>query len=49
MGPFSTDEVYVGRDMGGNQWTLSSDAIENYIAGSGDDHHWYTAGSPLGD
>jgi acyl dehydratase len=49
MEPFSSDEVYVGRDMGGNRWTLSAEAIENYIAGTGDDHHWYTGGSPLGD
>lgn len=49
MNPFSSDEVYVGRDMGGNQWTLSSDAIENFIAGTGDDHPWYVGQSPLGD
>ncbi|HZY58947.1 MAG TPA: hypothetical protein VFE56_04245 [Candidatus Binataceae bacterium] len=49
MEPFSSDEVYVGRDMGGREWTLSSDAIENFIAGTGDHHPWYTGGSPLGD
>ena len=49
MDPFANDEVYVGRDMGGNQWTLTSDAIENFIAGTGDHHPWYTGRSPLGD
>lgn len=49
MNPFSTDDVYVGRDMGGKEWALSSDAIENYIAGTGDDHPWYLGQSPLGD
>jgi acyl dehydratase len=48
MEPFSADEVYVGRDMGGNQWTLGPDAIENYIAGTGDHHPWYTGQTPLG-
>jgi acyl dehydratase len=49
MDPFARDEVYVGRDMGGNQWALTSDAIENFIAGTGDHHPWYTGHSPLGD
>jgi acyl dehydratase len=49
MEPFSADEVYVGRDMGGNQWTLASDAIENFIAGTGDHNPWYTGATPLGD
>ncbi len=49
MEPFGSDEVWVGRDMGGNQWTLGSDAVENFIAGTGDDNPWYTGPSPLGD
>jgi 3-hydroxybutyryl-CoA dehydratase len=48
MNPFTNNEVYVGRDMGGKEWSLSSDAIENYIAGTGDDHPWYLGQSPLG-
>ncbi|SRR5579875_1678327 len=48
MGPFSADEVYVGRDMGGNRWTLTPDVIENFIAGTGDHNPWYTGPSPLG-
>lgn len=49
MNPFSSDEVYIGRDLGGKEWALSSDAIENYIAGTGDDHPWYLGQSPLGE
>jgi acyl dehydratase len=50
MKPFSDDEeVYVGRDMGGRQWTLASDAIENFIAGTGDHNPWYVGRSPLGE
>jgi acyl dehydratase len=48
MDLFSTDEVYIGRDMGGHQWTLSSEVVENFIAGTGDHHPWYTGRSPLG-
>jgi acyl dehydratase len=48
MEPFAGDEVYVGRDMGGHQWTLAPDAIENFIAGTGDHNPWYSGGSPLG-
>jgi acyl dehydratase len=49
MEPFARDDVYIGRDMGGNRWTLAPDAIENFIAGTGDHHPWYTGRSPLGD
>src|SRR5689334_4180574 len=45
---FSADEVYVGRDMGGNQWTIAPDAVENFIAGTGDSYPWYTSPSPTG-
>lgn len=48
MRQFKSDEVYVGRDMGGHEWTLSADAVENFIAGTGDNHPWYTGASPLG-
>ncbi len=27
---------------------LRDDAVENYIAGTGDDHPWYRGASPLG-
>jgi acyl dehydratase len=49
MDPMGKDDVYVGRDMGGHQWGLTPDAIENFIAGTGDDNPWYTGRSPLGN
>jgi acyl dehydratase len=45
---FDAKEVYVGRDFGGTDYEISADAIENYIAATGDDHPWYRARSPLG-
>jgi acyl dehydratase len=45
---FQAKEVYVGRDFGGTDYEISTDAIENYIAATGDDHPWYRAASPLG-
>ena len=45
---FEAKEVYVGRDFGGTDYEISADAIENYIAATGDDHPWYRTTSPLG-
>jgi acyl dehydratase len=45
---FDAKEVYVGRDFGGTDYEISTDAIENYIAATGDDHPWYRGVSPLG-
>jgi acyl dehydratase len=45
---YSAGEVYVGRDFGGFAAEITPDAIENYIAATGDDHPWYRAPSPLG-
>jgi acyl dehydratase len=45
---FEANEVYVGRDFGGTDYEIAPDAIENYIAATGDDHPWYRAPSPLG-
>jgi acyl dehydratase len=45
---FEAKEVYVGRDFGGTDYEISADAIENYIAATGDDHPWYRTPSPLG-
>jgi acyl dehydratase len=45
---FDAKEVYVGRDFGGTEYEISADAIENYIAATGDDHPWYRGASPLG-
>lgn len=40
-------EVFVGRDMGGREVTLSPRLIERYAAGTGDNHPWYSAASPF--
>jgi acyl dehydratase len=45
---FEAHEVYIGRDFGGTEYEISADAIENYIAATGDDHPWYRGASPLG-
>jgi len=45
---FDSQEVYVGRDFGGAAYEISADAVENYIAATGDDHRWYREASPLG-
>ena len=45
---FEAKEVYVGRDFGGTDYEISADAVENYIAATGDDHPWYRSASPLG-
>lgn len=41
-------EVYVGRDMGGREVVLTPARIARYIAGTGDNHPWYTGDSPFG-
>ncbi|HUN57211.1 MAG TPA: MaoC family dehydratase [Candidatus Binataceae bacterium] len=46
--PFGANEIYVGRDFGGYEFDITPDAIENYIAATGDDHPWYRGASPLG-
>lgn len=45
---FESKEVYVGRDFGGTDYEIPADAVENYIAATGDDHPWYRGASPLG-
>jgi N-terminal half of MaoC dehydratase len=45
---FGANEIYVGRDFGGYEFDITPDAIENYIAATGDDHPWYHGASPLG-
>lgn len=45
---FEPKEVYVGRDYGGYEFDITDDAIQNYIAGTGDHHPWYRGTSPLG-
>jgi len=45
---FDKNEIYVGRDFGGTEYEITPDAIEGYIAGTGDDNPWYRGPSPLG-
>jgi N-terminal half of MaoC dehydratase len=45
---FDANEVFVGRDFGGTEYDISADAVENYIAATGDDHPWYRNASPVG-
>ena len=45
---FGANEIYAGRDFGGCEFDITPDAIENYIAATGDDHPWYRGASPLG-
>jgi len=46
---FEPNEVYVGRDFGGVEYEITRDAVENYIAGTGDDNPCYLGASPLGE
>ena len=45
---FEPNEIYVGRDFGGDEYDITPGTIENYIAATGDDNPWYRASSPLG-
>jgi acyl dehydratase len=45
---YDAKEVYVGRDFGGFEFAIDATAVENYIAGTGDDNPWYRGSSPLG-
>src|SRR5205807_349415 len=45
---FQPDEIYVGRDFGGFDFDITPALIENYTAGTGDNHPWYRGDSPLG-
>jgi acyl dehydratase len=45
---YDAKEIYVGRDFGGYEKTIDTTAVENYIAGTGDDNPWYRGDSPLG-
>jgi len=41
-------EVYVGRDMGGVDYQVTPELVARYIAGTADDHSWYTGAAPSG-
>ena len=47
--PFHQEyDVYVGRDMGGHEYTVTPDLIRRYVEGTGDRHPWYGEASPFG-
>ena len=47
--PFLSEyDVFVGRGMGGHEYTVTPELIERYAAGTEDDHEWYRDGSPFG-
>jgi acyl dehydratase len=45
---FAPDEVYVGRDLGGQDYVISPELVSKYIDGTGDNNPWYRGPSPLG-
>lgn len=45
---YRPNEIYVGRDFGGFEFEITTAAIDNFIAGTGDNNPWYTGSSPLG-
>lgn len=45
---FEPAEIHVGRDFGGAEYEITPAVVENYIAGTGDDHPWYRGASPIG-
>lgn len=45
---FGADEVWVGRDIGGREITVSPALIARYEEGTGDRHAWYREESPFG-
>jgi len=50
MQAFHNDyDVFVGRDMGGKEYTVTPDIVQVYAAGTEDRHAWYTGPSPFGD
>jgi acyl dehydratase len=40
--------VYVGRDQGGHEYEITPALVARHTAGTGDDHPWYGADSPVG-
>jgi len=45
---FHEAEVFVGRDMGGHEYTVTPALIQRYAAGTGDAHEWYASDSAFG-
>jgi acyl dehydratase len=48
-GPFHNEyDVFVGRDMGGHEYTITPDMIRAYTDGTEDRNAWYRGASPFG-
>ena len=45
---YDRNEIYVGRDFGGQTFDITPELVATYIAGTGDDNPWYRDSSPLG-
>ncbi len=45
---YDRNEIYVGRDFGGQTSDITPELVATYIAGTGDDNPWYRDSSPLG-
>ncbi len=49
MEPFHNEyEVFVGRDMGGEEYSVTPEIVGVYAAGTDDRHAWYAGPSPFG-
>src|SRR6185503_1491622 len=45
---FATPDVFVGRDVGGREDSVSTTDVARYEAGTGDTNPWYHEASPFG-
>jgi acyl dehydratase len=45
---YDRNEIFVGRDFGGQTSDITPELVATYIAGAGDDNPWYRESSPLG-
>ncbi len=48
MDLFPTEDVFVGRSLGGRSCTVTAADIVRYVEGTGDRHPWYDGPSPFG-
>ena len=47
--PFHSEyDVFVGRDMGGHDYTITPEAVRRYEDGTEDRHPWHRGDSPFG-
>lgn len=48
MTTIAEDEIYVGRDYGGHELTITPEMVRNYADTTGDHNPWYSGRSPFG-